>query len=127
MINRKMKKTFWNEYIKASKKDKELLRMRNSLTCAYESALWSEFDAKVQKNLQYLNSIAFALRELVKPNYKHYNYKLGRKPIIGKIYRAYYIIHGHTFKHHGPITIIGKTDSEGNVEYPNTRWNRITK
>jgi len=123
--NRKMKKTFWKEYIRASKRDNELLKERNNLK--YNSEEFLKLDEHILKNLNYINSLAKALITLVKPQSKSYLSKLARIFVLGKIYQWYYRINGHTFKYHGPITIIGKSDKQGNFEYPNTRWNRIIK
>lgn len=122
-----MRKIFWKEYIRISKRDKELLKERNKYDNNLASDKYQELDQKVWKNLQYLNSLSATLRKLLKPKFKWYNYKLGRTLLIGKIYNRYYKINGHTFKNNGPITIIGKADRDGNVEYPNTRWYRIIK
>lgn len=122
---RKQKKTFWKEYIKVSRKDRELLAERNQYK--YYSTEFNKLDKKILSNLHYINSLSHALIQLVKPRSKCYLYRLAHIFLIGKIYKWYFKINNRTFKYHGPITIIGKSDKNGYVEYPNTRWNRITK
>jgi len=60
-------------------------------------------------------------------NRKHYNFKLSRLFLIGKIYRVYTKAFWGFKKGHGPISIVGKVSKSGNCVYPNTPYYRITK
>lgn len=120
-----MKKTFWNEYIRASNKDHELMKERNSFE--WNSDRFLEIDKLVTKNIQYCNSIGRALREVVKPKWKTYRFSISKIRVIGAFYRLIMRIFGSTYKNGGSLTIIGKMDRNGNVEYPNTAFYRLTK
>ena len=80
------------------------------------------------KNLNYSTAIPGIVRKLnQKVRRKHYNFKLSRVFLIGKIYRVYTKAFYCFKKGHGPITIIGKVSKSGNCTYPNTPYYRITK
>ena len=58
---------------------------------------------------------------------KSYNFKLGRKKIIGKVYAWYFRLFNGFEYGSGPVTIIGKVNKHGKCEYPNTPFYRLTK
>lgn len=122
-INRKGKKILWKKYIELSKKDKLMLFCRG----AFSGKELENFEEKIHKNLRFLNSVCRTLSKSMNRKPESFNSKLAKIPVIGKIYRWYHKINGHTFKFNGPITIIGKRDKLGNCEYPNTRYYRIFK
>src|SRR4030042_5402872 len=110
------KKTFWNEYIRASAKDRDLLKQEYSVS-SFEPKK-KEYEKLTNDNLQYCNALAHALRQTIKPRQKKYNSKASKIPIIGRIYKWYWRINGNTFKYNGSIIIITKDGTE----YPNTRY-----
>ncbi len=66
------------------------------------------------------------LLKSIKPKKRSYNFRLSRMKIIGRIYQSYYRL-TNTFKNGSVSTIIGKVQKNGNCEYPNTKWYRLTK
>src|SRR4030043_728696 len=116
-----MKKTFWNEYIRASAKDRDLLKQEYSVSSFDPKK--KEYEKLTNDNLQYCNALAHALRQIIKPRQKNYHSKLVKLFVIGKFYKWYHRINGHTFKYNGPIIIITKDGTE----YPNTRYYRTVK
>ena len=68
------------------------------------------------------------LHKVYNRSYKHYDLKLAKHFLVGKIYRFYWRVFGGFKWGHGPLTIIGKVNhTTGNCEYPNTPYYRLTK